>query len=203
MEPNQQAPGISADYLNQIAPTAPKRSRFSRNQFILMGLGAAVVIVLILVAIVSLGGTSNKPLQTLSARLKSTEIIVNDSQKQIKSSTLRGLNSNLSIGLVNANRDITPILEKFKITTKSMDAKIVAAESEKPVLDVLENARLNAVYDRTYAREMAYRISTIISLSEEIKLSTSSQSLREFLTTTIDNFSPTQKALDEFNATNG
>ena len=84
-----------------------------------------------------------------------------------------------------------------------MDAKIVAAESEEPVLEILENARLNAIYDRTYAREMAYRISTIISLAEDIKLSTNSQSLTKFLDTTIDNLSPTQKALDEFNATNG
>ncbi len=203
MEPNQQTPGVSVDYLNQIAPTTTKSSRFSRNQFIFMGLGAAVIIVLALSLIVSLGGTSNKSLQTLSARLTSTETIVNDSQKQIKSSTLRGLNSNLSIGLTNANRDIEPILEKNNITTKTMDAKIVAAESEKPVLEILENARLNAIYDRTYAREMAYRISTIISLAEDIKLSTDSQSLAKFLNTTIDNLSPTQKALDEFNATNG
>jgi len=203
MEPNQQTPGVSVDYLNQIAPTTTKSNHFSRNQFILMGLGVAVIIVLALSLIVSLSGTSNKSLQTLSARLKSTETIVNDSQKQIKSSTLRGLNSNLSIGLTNANRDIEPILTKNKITAKTMDAKIVAAESEEPVLEILENARLNAIYDRTYAREMAYRISTIISLAEDIKLSTNSQSLTKFLDTTIDNLSPTQKALDEFNATNG
>ncbi len=203
MDPNQPTPGLSVDYLNQIAPTVNKKSRFSRNQLVLLILGFAVIVVMAIVGITSLGGTPNKSLQTLSARLKNTEIIVNDAQKTIKSSTLRGLNSNLSIGLANTNRDIAPILTNFKITSKTIDAKIVASESEKPVLEILENARLNAVYDRTYAREMAYRIDTIINLANDIRLSTSSKSLKTFLNTTIDNLSPTQKSFEEFNATNG
>ena len=63
----------------------------------------------------------------------------------------------------------------------------------------LEDARLNAVYDRTYAREMTFALKTLHSDMSILYKSTRSKPLKEVLNTTDTNIEP---LLDEFQSFN-
>ncbi|MDB5166943.1 MAG: hypothetical protein JWN26_88 [Candidatus Saccharibacteria bacterium] len=217
MDPNQPQPPfesqpvqpeapLSVDYLNQIAPQAPKRKiPLTRKQMIVAGiLGGAFIIVMILVIAVGLGGGgTKKQLEQLAARLQSTQTIVTAADSELNDSQLRALNSNLNIYLTNTNRDIAAPLLKDGIDVTKLDSSIVASESGADVTARLEDARLNAVYDSTYAREIAYRLATIVSLMRQINSSTSNQDLKTFLAGAYTNLQPTQKAFEDFDAANG
>jgi len=200
MYPNNQPPSI--DYLNQIAPQSTKVSLFSNKKVTVAIVLAAVTILVFIFIIINSLIPKTSLNQQLAAKLLATEEILTDVTPKIKTSQLRTYNGNLKIYLTNTIRDITPLLAKEKIDINKLGQKILDTESSADVLTRLENARLNAVYDRTYAREMAYQLDTIVSLMTKIQKSTKSSSLKLFLEDAIKNLVPTQKQFAEFNAAN-
>jgi hypothetical protein len=192
--------------LDQIAPQTPKRPlfRLSGAKLILAIAGVLVVVVALLALVINLvTANQRQPLEQLSARLSATETIVTDAQKNLKSSELRSLNSSLKLFLTNTNRDITDPLRSAGVDIKKISKDTIAKESGDDISARLEDARLNAVYDRTYAREMAYQLETIITLMKQIYRSTGNQSLKSFLNTAYGNLEPTQQSFADFNAANG
>lgn len=197
-------PNLSTNYLDQIAPQIVKKMPFnlSKRQLTLgAGLLAAILIVIILVIVVNLG-SNKKPLEQLAARLQSTETIAKAADTNIKSSQLRALNSNLTIYLTNTNRDIAAPLLEVKIDVTKLDKTVIADEAGTDIIARLNDARLNAVYDSTYAREIAFRLGTTVALMQQINGSTSNKDLKSFLGSAITNLQPTQKAFTDFNDTN-
>lgn len=205
MYPNQPQPQpqqTPIDYLNQIAPQAPKKINFTRKQWMLIGgLGLVLLIAIIIIIAGSLSGNS-KPTEQLAARLATTAKIASDAQAKLKSTDLRALNSNLKIYLTNTNRDIVAPLAESHINIKTLDKKIVADESGAAMIAKLEDARLNAVYDNTYAHEMAYQLDTTMTLMKQIYNSTGNKDLKSFLDAAYTNLQPIQKQFASFNATN-
>ena len=203
MQPNVPQSYPSMEYLNQIAPQAPKRGRFSKFQLMIFG-GVAFVLIIIIASIVAVASSgSDMSSQQLAARLLSTQTIVASAQKTIKSTQLSALNSNLLIYLTGTNHDIVAPLKALGIDAAHLDPIVVKNEAGSDVTARLEDARLNAVYDSTYAREMSYRLDTIVNLMQKIENSTSSSKMKAFLETAKTNLAPTQKAFSEFNdATN-
>lgn len=161
------------------------------------------MLVTVILSVVLTSGNNVEPAKQLAARLQSTETIVDNAQNKLKSTQLRTLNSNLKIYLTNTNRDIAAPLQKSGINVAKLDKKLVASEAGTNITNKLEDARLNAVYDRTYAREIAYQLDTIVALMRQINDSTRSQSLKVFLDSAYTNLEPTQKQFAEFNAANG
>jgi len=204
MYPNDDQPINHADYLNQISSHVPQNKNILSGKPPILIAGVAVVILLIVVmAVSSLFSGGIKPTEQLAARLLSTESTANSATTNIKSSQLRALNSNLRLFLTNTIRDITPILTSEKINIKSLDKKVLTAESDADLLIVLDDARLNAIYDRTYAREMAYRLDTILNLMLQINNNSRGKDLKTFLLDTRTNLEPIQKQFQDFNvATN-
>jgi hypothetical protein len=196
-------PSLPADYLNQIAPKTIKRKLpFTKMQRIILAVvGVAIIVVLVLVIVTAAGG-GKKPIEQLAARLLSTETIAKAADVNIKSSQLRALNSNLVIYLTNTNRDIAAPLLEIKLDVTKLDKTVVASEAGTDVTARLNDARLNAVYDSTYAREIAYRLGTTIALMQQIDGSTSNKDLKSFLGSAITNLQPTQKSFGDFNDTN-
>jgi len=200
MNPNNQP--TSMDYLNQIAPQSTKINLFANKKMaIAIILAAITVLVFIFIIVSSLIPKTNLN-QQLAAKLLATQEIIDDVAPKVKTSQLRTYNGNLKIYLTNTIRDIEPLLAKEKINIKKLSPKILEAESSKNILANLEIARLNAVYDRTYAREMAYQLDTIVSLMNKINRSTSNSSFKIFLEDAINNLTPTQKQFADFNAAN-
>jgi len=201
MNPNQ--PTYSVDYLNQIAPQAPKKNVLTRLQIIIIAAVGGIILLTIILSLVLASSHNVEPTKQLAARLQSTEIIVGNAQSKLKSSQLRTLNSNLKIYLTNTNRDISVPLLQVGINVAQLDKKLVASEAGTDIVNRLEDARLNAVYDRTYAREIASQLDTIVELMRQVNNSTNNQSLKTFLANAYTNLEPTQKQFAQFNAANG
>jgi hypothetical protein len=197
---NNQAP---IDYLNQIAP-APHKPKLSPRALIAIVIGIGLIITLFAIVVTSLSGGSSSTsanMQTLAARLQAMQEVSDKSQATIQSSNLRGTNSNLKIFLTNANHDIIAPLSANGIDIKKLDKTIVAKEKTDKITTDLENARLNAIFDDTYAREMAYKLTTIALLMDQIYSHTKSASMKEFLVKTDANLQPIKTQLETFNAT--
>jgi hypothetical protein len=203
-EQPQNSHGVSMEYLNQIAPQTPKKIPFSKFQLLVFG-GIILVIIVVVAGIVAALGsnTGGSSTERLAARLLSTAIIADKAQPTIKSTQLQTLNSNLRIYLTNTNRDIATPLKSIGLDVAHLDPAVIKAESGVDVTAKLEDARLNAVFDKTYAREMSYRLDTIVNLMQQIDASTNSSSLKTFLNGAYTNLKPTQQQFSDFNATNG
>lgn len=203
MYPDNNPTPAPIDYLNQIAP-APKKPGINKRTLALLVVGIGVILALVIAFVIFAGGKVAGPTntsQTLAARLQEMQTIADKSQKNIKSSELRGINSNLIIFLTNANRDIAAPLTASGIDSKKLDKAIVAKEKADPIAADLEDARLNAIFDDTYAREMSYKLTTISLLMEDIYSRTKSSSMEKFLLTTDENLQPIKEQLDTFNST--
>ncbi len=201
MNPNQ--PDYSIDYLNQIAPQAPKKSWLTRKQLIIAGVLGLLVFLALIMMVAAVSNNRPEPTRQLAARLKATEAIVSNAQKGLNSTQLRTLNSNLKIYLTNANRDIVAPLAKVGINVAKLDKNLVASEAGATMTSRLEDARLNAVYDRTYAREIAYQLETVTTLMSQVYNATRNKDLKTFIDETRINLDPIQKQFAEFNAANG
>jgi hypothetical protein len=199
--PNGQTP---LDYLNQIAPVTPKRPRFELNKrTILFGAGIAVVFVILLAIVVNVIGSSRTaPWQQLSARLATTHGVAVDATSKLKNSQIRSANSNLGIYLTNTRRDLTAPLALKNIDPEKLPESVTINEADALMIQRLEDARLNAKYDSTYAREMSYKLSTILSLYQELFNSTGDPNTKLFLETAYNNLLPIQETFANFSASN-
>lgn len=194
----QQPPQYSIDYLNQIAP---QQKKSTPNKLVVI-IGILVILLFVVLAIAGLshlgGPHLSTRLQTLDARLATLQKVADSAQPTIKSNQLRATNSNLSLYLAGANRDITTPLQNNGVDPKKLDKAILAQESGGKLTATLEDARLNAVYDRTYAREMSYQLTTTLLLMDDIDRSTKSKSLKDFIATTKANLTPIKEQLANF-----
>jgi len=199
-QPQQSPQQTPYDYLNQIAPQAPKKSllHLGLRQVIILGVALVLVVIILSVIINAAVASKGTSLEHLSVRLTNTATIADNSQANLKSSKLRNLNSNLRIYMTNTNRDIAAPLKLAGIETKKINANIISQESTKALTARLEDARLNAVFDRTYAREMAYQLGTTLTLMTQAYNSTKSTSTKTFLTTAYDSLKPTQEGFANF-----
>jgi hypothetical protein len=188
------------DYLNQIAPQAPKKAVFSLNfRTVIMG-AIGVIILIIIIATVSGAITSGQkePWQRFSARLNATTTVVDASSGNIKNSQLRSINSDLKLYLTNTKRDLAKPMTALDINTEKLPAKIVAEENGTGITERLEDGRLNAKFDSTYAREMTYQLATILSLLQQLYSSNVGPQTKELLKTAYDNLLPTYNTVSEF-----
>lgn len=199
--PNGQTP---LDYLNQIAPQAPKQAKFGLNlRTVLFGGIILVVLVIILsIAATAIVNGRKDPWQQLSARLTTTKTIVDDASKKLKNSQIRSANTDLQLYLTNTQRDLNPQLTALGLNSEKLSASIVAQEKRDAMVKRLEDARLNAKFDSTYAREMNYQLSTLLSLYQELYTAGGSNSARTYLKNAYDNLLPIQKSIAEFSASN-
>jgi dGTP triphosphohydrolase len=191
--------------LNQIAPQ-PTRNKFDLlhqkpSRLALIGLGVAFVVVILLSIVIGIM-TGDNNIEHLAARLNSTQSTAISATNNIKSTQLRALNSSLKLYLTNTIRDATPIFDKNGVKVDSLSSSVTKTESNTKMLATLEDARLNAIYDRVYAREMAYQLDNVITLMRQIYSSTNSSNLKNFLNSSYKSLEPTQKQFADFNAAN-
>ncbi len=196
MYPDQNQNQYPIDYLNQIA--APEKKPSPVNKIILIiiiGLGILTLIVGgLMISRAASRGSQSRP--QMAARLHESSDIVRSAQKNLKSNTLRDLNSNLQLFLTNTNRDLkdagldgaqveSSILKREKDLTQELNAR-------------LEDARLNATFDEIYAREMAYRLETIMLLMRQVHANTNSTELKEYLDTNIKELDNLQSGFSDY-----
>lgn len=189
------SPQFNMDYLNQISATPQKPSFFSKKQlFLLIGLGAAVLLVIIL----SLVATSRpRSADRIAVLLPATQRIAEESQDNLKNSTLRSLNSSLILYLKEASRDLPTVYS----VPETAAAQTAGVDGDALVLERLEDARLNAVYDRTYVREMTYRLEVTLALLGQMQKNASSAAATEYLNPVIENLTSAYTSLGSYEDT--
>jgi hypothetical protein len=200
-QPGKQ-PQYSSDYLNQIA--APPQVK-TLNPMVLWGLigGLLVLAIVVVLGISSAsGGPSPSSLASIAANFDSLKTLSEDAQENIQSSELRTLNSSLTLSLTNTNRDLTEPLAKQDINLKDKKNQTVSsvAKEYEELAGRLEDARLNAVYDRTYAREITYVIKTLRSDMAVLYKKSRSNDLKTALETADKNLKPIVEGFGTFNA---
>ena len=196
-QPQFQQPQYSIDYLNQIAPQQHKPKGPLPRVVIPLLIGG-VVLFLLMALFSALHGGSSASLPTLAMRLQSLQSVADSAQPNIKSNQLRVTNSNLSLYLTNANRDIaTPLKNTGSDPTKIKPTAAIQADTAK-LSATLEDARLNAIYDRVYARNMDYQLSTLLLQMAQLKKSTGSASTRSFIDATSANLTTIQDQLAKY-----
>ncbi len=200
MQPNQ-PPQYSIDYLNQIAPPSSPPPRGKKILLVVALVGVILVLLAgFLFLISSLGQAGPRNLETLSARLQTLQAVAGSSQKDIKSGTLRSVNSSLSLYLTEASRELNTLLPASGVNPKKIDKNTAQAENGSRLKAALEKGRLNAVFDRTYTREMSYELARLSVLMKQIYTQTDNKALKELLQNTDANLQPIKKQLAEFNA---
>lgn len=192
-----QQPQYSIDYLNQIAPQQHK-PKTPLPRLIVPLLIGGVVLFLLMALFGALRGGSSANLPTVAMRLQALQTVADGAKSKIKSNQLRVTNSNLSLYLTNANRDIaTPLKNTGADPAKIKPTAAIQADTDK-LTSTLEDARLNAVYDRVYARNMDYQLTTLLLQMAQLKKATGSASTRSFIDTTSANLTTIQTQLSTY-----
>jgi len=192
------------DYLNQISPQAQKKPVFALNlkTIILAALGVIVLIIIIANIGNGIASARTEPWERYAARLAATSEIVDSSSGKIKNSKLRSLNSDLKLYITNTQRDLAEPLTKLGVNPAKLPKSITTQESSAEALERLEDGRLNAKYDSTYAREMSYQLATTLALLQQLYKSNVSPATKAFLEGAYTNLAPTYEAISEFSASN-
>lgn len=201
MQPDEQIQH-PIDYLDSIS-TVPRKPAGGMSNKLFFGviLGALLVFVFVgALILLNAGPSSQENLSRLSVRLENLQKISDDAGKKAVSSTLRATNINLALALTNANRDLAEILTANGIDPKKISSTIKDEEKTDELTEKLEDARLNAIFDRTYAREMSYQLETLLVLIKQLETSTQDSAEKEFLMTLRTNLEPLQKQFSEFTA---
>lgn len=190
----------SVDYLNQVAggSTTGSNSIDKKFIFIIAGVVAALIVAAALLFMQPKAAADNKPVR-LYTTLIDTEKSTSKSGKLLKSSQLVSINSSMRTNIINAARD----MEEPLTATGQKPASLKSAANKAPYHDekfaaALEDARLNAVYDRVYANEINTKLKYIIAYMEAIKKSTSSKKMKTFIDKNLPSMKTVQKAVDEF-----
>ncbi len=201
VQPSPQPETNPANYLDQIAAKPQKRFGFWQQKPIMIGL-IAVGAILLVMLVVSLLPKNVNPSLSLATQLLETKTIAEGASTKLKDSELRSTNGNLKIYLENTIRDIKPFLSKSEVNIDKLAQSVKTNKSTTEITTRLEDARLNAVYDSTYAREMAYKLSSIITLYSQVEKRNTSSSFSTFIDKAKKDLIPTQQQFADFNSEN-
>lgn len=147
------------------------------------------------------GGSSNtlNKANELNARIETLTKISKDQHKHLRDNSLRATNTAFTLFLSNASSDLEAPLKAAGIEKKVTNS-IKASEKtyESKLTADFEDARLNVVLDRTYARQMAYELDIINSMMRSIYNSTSNTELRGYLDNANNNLTPIAEDFRKF-----
>lgn len=197
MNPNGQIP---ENYLDEIAP-APKKGLLPtgkmRNLVIIGGILTLLVIAASITVSVINGGKKDDWAR-LATRITSTSEIVSDATKNIKNNRLRSINSELSIFLINLDRDLQTPLTSIGFNKNKVSKSILKETSVAQALENLEDARLNDVYDRAYAREMTYQLAQILTDLQKAHSNSGNDDTKKFLSDAYDSLESNHETLSSY-----
>lgn len=188
----------SVDYLDQMAVGGGSQAPDKKLIYLGAGLGAALILAAAMFFLRPQSATDNTPVK-LYTTLVDTEKSTVNSARLLKSSKLSSINGNVRTSLTNAQRDMEEPLKNMGQKPPALRASAI----KKPYHDekfaaALEDARLNAVYDRVYANEINTKLRYIIIYMESIKKSNNSKSMQTFVDKNLPSFQTLQKSVEEY-----
>lgn len=194
----------SIDYLNKLAGTStPTKTVAPANQkMVLIGVGIFLALslsVLLLVFANQKGPTNTSTERALYTTIFNNSEIADEASKEIKSSQLSSLNSAYYGQLINDMTAMSQPLAKRGIDAKELGKAAKKAAAFEETLQKLEDARLNAVYDKTYAAELDYQLRSIIMLMDKIQKFSSNKAMVDFVKKGKSNYTTIQNGLEDYN----
>lgn len=188
----------SVDYLNQMA--APVKQPIEKKYiFVGIGVGIALIISMALFMFTPKRTVSTKNEVSLYTTMIDVEKSTDQSDRYLKSSGMSSANSALRSTLTNAARDMqTPL------TNMGQDPSALKSAATKPpyhddeLLTSLDDARLNGIYDRVYARELNTKMKLMVSYMESIEQNNSRESMQEFVSKNKKSFEDIQKSIEDW-----
>ncbi len=189
----------AVDYLDQVAGGSSGSKEIDKK-FIFIGAGVAVALLLAGALLFMRPKTvnDNKPVK-LYTTLIDTEKTTVRSGKLLKSSKLVSINGSIRTNIINAARDMeAPLTAAGQKPASLKSAANKAPYHDEKFASALEDARLNATYDRVYANEINTKLKYIVLYMESIKKTTKSKKMNEFIDKNLPSMQTVQKAMDEY-----
>ncbi len=195
-----QTPPPPAAYLDQIAAPGPQKTISPRLLWI--GIGALLLIVIVgFFAIINSGGKSQSQKMTeFVYRVQALEKLTDTSRSNIQSSQLQALNASLNTiltGIDQQSGDSLTVYGISKLPTVPKTAPVTVEYTD--LASKLQDAKLNVIFDRTYAREITYQLSIMQSEMKAIYDHSNNKTIKSYLVKSSDNITPLQKEFANFN----
>ena len=182
-------------YLNEISasnrpvknPVAAPKSLKTATIVKIVAAGAVLFFLLMAVGALvgNLKGKTDSLLKQLYLRTTNMSTIMEDYNRDLKSSDLRSLAASLAGTLTNATNQLAGVMGAEDPEDAAPDA--VTTEEETAVLNELNtsltNARLNGILDRAYANLVGLQVSLIMSMISELEARTDDAELLKVLST--------------------
>lgn len=205
------------EYLNQIASDA--RGTKTPGTGLLGGLGFSpkmakliigAVIASILIIVVGLIAGSGKDVNTdrdiadrLYFRTKNVSQVLDRNSSRIKSPELRSISNSFKSLISELNYHVSSSLkEDYGASSPEQPAQESTLSSEKEYQEALtaslEKARITGTLDRAMANELAYNISMITAMVQDLGAQTKFDNLKSYLTTAESNLAQLQTQLDNY-----
>lgn len=193
----------SIEYLDQIAPPTKKSLMPSKLILIILGLVGLLVIVGLFVMLSSARPSTLDQASELNARLETLADISKDQHRHLRDNTLRANNTAYQLFLNNAISDMEAPLTAAGLEKATKKAIATQEKAYASKLNAeFEDARLNVILDRTYAREMAYQLDVVQAMMRRVYNGTNSKELRGYLDSANTNLTLLSKSFDEFSDAN-
>lgn len=182
-------------YLNEISasnrpvknPAAAPKSLKTATIVKIVAAGAVLFFLLMAVGALvgNLKGKTDSLLKQLYLRTTNMSTIMEDYNRDLKSSDLRSLAASLAGTLTNATNQLAGVMGAEDPEDAAPDA--ATTEEETAVLNELNtsltNARLNGILDRAYANLVGLQVSLIMSMISELEARTDDAELLKVLGT--------------------
>lgn len=171
MQTNQ---SYSEQFMKELQTNPALKQKKETFWFILIG---ALIVLLAVSAYLFI--TNSKPnleanLNNLNQKVTTLMSISNSQHKNLDSSSLRSANTNLQLALTGYKRDVQKYLKADqKAPTENLELKELETR--------LNDAKLNALLDRSFTTEVTYLIDQILNLTKEIYRVSDSETLTKVL----------------------
>jgi hypothetical protein len=196
----QPTPTYAVDYLDQIAPP-PAQPKFLSGFFGKAVIGLGVIFVLAVSLIVAFGNQKKTAdIEQTAVRLGHMQTIAKANQKNLKDGDLLATNSRFQIRIANDAKDASTLLAQAGVAKKNYSKQMVAIEdtAATELSEKFLDAKLNAEFDRVYAREMAYQADLLLTMYKKMARTSQAKAIRDYAKNAATNLEPIQKSFAEF-----
>ncbi len=193
-------PAYDPNYLDSIAPVAPRPTFFSGSfgKIFFAMIGVFVLAVSLIIAFSGKDNTAD--LQQIAVRLDNLIKVVKKVQPDLKSNNLSTTNSNYTIWMTDSLRDANDLLSQAGVKKTQYNKEMVSEEATlaDELAETFEDARLNATLDRVYARTMASEAEKLMNMFNLMAKQSGAPAIRDYAKTSSANLEPIQKSFDDY-----
>ena len=188
-------------YLDSIAPPPAKPALFSGSFGKIFFAMIFLFVIAVSIIVAFSGQDKTADLQQLSVRLDNIQQTVKAQQKNLRSSNLKNINTDLTSWIAGSFSESETLLQEGGVKKTQYDKKMVNSEKAQAeeLTQKYEDARLNATLNQVYANSMASETEEIVAMLNSMAKRSQSAKIREYAKKSSDNLQPIQDRFEKFN----